>query len=332
MVNGNARNVTDDVIETLDQILLGGDLFVSRSIEEAAQIARTVAERGYGTVLTGGGDGTFTVMVSEVLKACHRRGCAPPRFGLLRLGTGNSLAWVLGASKVKGRGLAADIQRLREDAGSRSMRLIQVDNILAPFCGFGIDASVLQDKEITKNWMQRVPILRSHTRGELVYLVSTLTRTFPRYAFSAVPHCRVVNEGQDAYRIGYHGRIVGEPIAKGSVVFEGKAKIASASTIPYYGFGMRVFPYAEEREDRMSLRLSTVTIPQFMGNLRAIWQGDFQDPRIISDYLVEDVTIEMDPHTPFQVGGDYQGLKSKVRIQLSKEPIRLVDFYAPPSG
>jgi diacylglycerol kinase family enzyme len=40
------------------RILQGGDLFVSRSLEEADEIARVLVSRGYGTVLTGGGDGT----------------------------------------------------------------------------------------------------------------------------------------------------------------------------------------------------------------------------------------------------------------------------------
>ena len=39
VVNGNARSVTSDVISTLDQILAGGDLFVSRHIDEAKDIA-----------------------------------------------------------------------------------------------------------------------------------------------------------------------------------------------------------------------------------------------------------------------------------------------------
>jgi diacylglycerol kinase family enzyme len=330
VVNGNAKNVTQQVIETLDQILMGGDLFVSRRIEEAVQIARTIAERGYGTVLTGGGDGTFTVMVSEVVKACRERGAQPPRFGLLRLGTGNSLAWVVGASKAKGRGLAADIQRLREEAGSRSMRLIEADGLLSPFCGFGIDAEVLQDKEFTKKWMGKVPVLRNYTTGELTYIVSTLSRTFPTYLFRAIPHCRITNEGGDAFRIGYNGRVIGSPIPKGSVVFEGKARIAALSSIPYYGFGLRLFPYAEEREDRLHLRVSTCGVPTFVANLGAIWRGEFQDPRVITDFLVEDVTVEMDPPTSFQIGGDFHGVKSKVRLTLGKEPVHLVDFYAPP--
>src|SRR4051812_48624600 len=68
VVNGNAKSVTQEVISTLDQILAGGDLFVSRNLEDAGHIARTLISRGYGTVLTGGGDGTFTVMVSEVVR------------------------------------------------------------------------------------------------------------------------------------------------------------------------------------------------------------------------------------------------------------------------
>ena len=74
VLNGNAKSVTDEVIATLDQLVAGGDLFVSRRIEEAADIARTVIDRGYDTVLTGGGDGTFTVMVTAVVREAEVAG------------------------------------------------------------------------------------------------------------------------------------------------------------------------------------------------------------------------------------------------------------------
>src|SRR3954452_14562240 len=50
VVNGNAKSVTGEVIETLDQILASGDLFVSRRVEESEAIARTLVDRGYGTI------------------------------------------------------------------------------------------------------------------------------------------------------------------------------------------------------------------------------------------------------------------------------------------
>src|SRR5262245_12979501 len=47
VVNGRARNVTAEVVSTLDQILKGGDLFVSRSMGDAREIAKTLVARGY---------------------------------------------------------------------------------------------------------------------------------------------------------------------------------------------------------------------------------------------------------------------------------------------
>ena len=95
VVNGRAKQVTEELVETLDQIVQSGDLFVSRSLDEGKDIARIIVERGYPTVLTGGGDGTFVQMVSWVVRSAEELGKPFPRFGLLKLGTGNALAWVL---------------------------------------------------------------------------------------------------------------------------------------------------------------------------------------------------------------------------------------------
>lgn len=330
VVNGNAKSVTAEVIEKLDQILDGGDLFVSRRVEESEAIARTLVDRGYGTILTGGGDGTFTVVVTAVVNEARRRGVPLPRFGLLRLGTGNSLAWVLGASKAGGRGLEADLARLRSDAGSRDLRLVEAEGTLSPFAGFGIDAVMLRDYNKVKSLLARGPLKRL-APGPVAYAVAATTRTIPSYLFRATPHCRVINEGGDAFRIGEHGRVLGSPIRKGSIVYEGPAKVASASTIPYYGFGFRFFPYAEDRGDRMHLRLSNISALSFVANFAPIWRGEYEDLETVFDYFVDDVTIEMDPPTSFQIGGDVLGDRTRVRVRLAP-PIRIVDFYAPPRG
>ncbi len=331
VVNGNARSVTDEVISTLDQILLGGDLFVSRRLEDSREIARTIVSRGYGTVLTGGGDGTFVVMVTEVVNEAHRQHKPLPRVGFLKLGTGNALAWVVGASQAKGRGLAADIQRLRDDAGSRPLRLIEVEGILTPFCGFGVDAIVLRDYGEVKAMLSKTPLKR-WAAGPLSYTLASVTRSIPSYFLRRVPHCRVTNDGAEAYRIGAQGGILGPPIGTGEIIFEGPARIATASTIPYFGFGFRMFPYAEERPDRMQLRVSRIGPVAFVRNFSTIWGGTYDNPDVLFDYLVEKVTIEMDPPTAFQIGGDPHGDRARVQIALSAEPIRLVDFYAPPSA
>jgi diacylglycerol kinase family enzyme len=331
VVNGNAKGVDDEVIGTLDQILLGGDLFVSRRREDCQDIARTVVSRGYGTVLTGGGDGTFTVVVTEVVREARRRGRPLPRVGLLRLGTGNALAWVVGASRARGRGLAADIQRLYEDAGSRPLRLIEVEGFIAPFCGFGADALVLADYSAVKDALERTP-LRRWAPGPLSFFLAAVTRTMPGHLVRPVPHCRITNAGADAFRVGARGQLLGPAIVRGEVIYEGPIHLASLSTIPFLGFGFRFFPYADDREDRMQLRVSTLGVRSFVRHFSAIWRGDFDDPETMFDYLVEAVTIETDPPTPFQIGGDLQGERSRVEVKLTPHPIRLVDFYAPPSA
>jgi hypothetical protein len=174
--------------------------------------------------------------------------------------------------------------------------------------------------------------LKPIAAGPLAYAVSSVTRSIPSYFFRGVPHCRVVNEGGEAYRMGAQGSVVGLPFRKGETIYEGPARIASVSTIPYYGFGFRAFPYSEERPDRMNLRISTVTPIAFVRNFRAIWRGEWENPAMLFDYLVDDVRIEFDPPTPFQIGGDPRGERSSVRFHLSPTPIRLVDFYAPPSA
>ena len=126
-------------------------------------------------------------------------------------------------------------------------------------------------------------------------------------------------------------KIVGAPFPKGAVLYEGPAKVASVGAIPYYGFGFRFFPYAEDRPDRIHLRVSNITTFAFVGNFPSIWKGEYEDLESTFDYLVEDVTLEMDPPTSFQIGGDVRGERSRVRVRMT-EPIRIVDFYAPPRG
>lgn len=330
VVNGNAKNATADVISTLDQILNGGDLFVSRKLSDARHIAKTLVERGYGTVLTGGGDGTFTVMVTEVVHEARRAGRPLPRFGLLKLGTGNALAWVVGAQGADKHELQADIGRLIEDAGSRTMRLIEVEGFIAPFCGLGADALVLADYGKVKGALGKTPLKRV-APGPLGYILATTTRSIPRFIAKKMPYCRVRNDGAEAYRIGAKGTVVGPPIATGQTLYEGPMRICGLSTIPYYGYGFRMFPYAEERPDRMNLRIATIGPASFIRHFSEIWRGEYDNPEEVFDYLVEAITVEVDPDTDFQIAGDPRGKRRTISALLSPTPIKLVDFYAPPN-
>lgn len=327
VVNGNARSVTNDVISTLDQILAGGDLFVSRHIDEAKDIARALVEGGYGTVLTGGGDGTFTVMVTEVVNAARARGVPPPRFGLLKLGTGNALAWVVGASPGVA-GVRADIEHLRADqAASREIHLVSIEGYLTPFAGIGADAEVLRDYNETKRVLEKTPFRKVAT-GPLGYAVAATTRSLPGYLAKKMPQVRVTVESGDAFEVDASGQLVRLGLAPGATLFEGPTRIAALSTIPYVGFGFRLFPYTYLRPDLMQLRVSTMGPVEFLKHLPDIWGGHYKNPASTRDFLVDSIRIEAEPATALQIGGDPHGERSSLVASVSREPVRLVDFYA----
>jgi diacylglycerol kinase family enzyme len=329
VVNGRARQVTRDLVETLDQIVQSGDLFVSRSLEEGKDIARVIVERGYPTVLTGGGDGTFVQMVSWVVQIAEQQGRPLPRFGLLRLGTGNALAWVLGAQYKRGRGVVADLARLRREGGSRNLRLIEVEGLLTPFAGLGADAIALEHHQRTRDALDRAHWPKQLATPAITYSISIATRSVPRFLFGKMPVFRVTNEGEPAVRLGGDGRPIGREIKKGEVIYDGPATILAFSTIPYWGLGARAFPHAEEREDRFNLRVVNFGSFEAVSHVRELWRGTYRSDRL-HDFLVESIRVHCDQPTPIQVGGDVVGSRDEITAQLSRRPVRVVDYYAPP--
>jgi len=329
VVNGNAKQVTDELVEVLDQLVQSGDLYVSRSLEEGREIASTIVERGYPTVLTGGGDGTFVQVVTWVNEAAKARMLPLPRFGFLRLGTGNALAWVVGAQGSRGRGVIADLARLRKEGGSRSLRLLEVEGLLTPFAGTGTDAIVLSHFEGVKAKFARLPVLRRFATGGVAYATAIVTRSIPDQIARPRRHVKVVNEGADTRRLGSDGQPTGEVVHRGEVIYEGPSRMVIFSTIPYWGFGARVFPYATDRDDRFQLRVVDVGPLMLASHVHKIWNGTFAHPGI-HDFLVDHVSVHYEQPIPLQVGGDLIGDRTDYEARLYPEPIRVVDYYGPP--
>src|SRR3569832_2414099 len=70
----------------------------------------------------------------------------------LRLGTGNAIADVAGASRGGRAGLAKDLARAASDAPARPLKLIEVDGISTLFAGVGLDADYAVDfRTLMKN-------------------------------------------------------------------------------------------------------------------------------------------------------------------------------------
>jgi diacylglycerol kinase family enzyme len=140
---------------------------------------------------------------------------------------------------------------------------------------------------------------------------------------------RIVNQGAPAIRIGQDDRPVGKPIEKGETIYAGPVRLLAFSTIPYWGLGARIFPYAEERADRFNLRVVNFGSVAAVAHVREIWQGTYRSDQL-HDFLVERMVVHCEKPTPLEIGGDVAGLRSQVEVALSRRPIQVVDYYAPP--
>jgi diacylglycerol kinase family enzyme len=349
LLNANAKSVSEGLRRELENFVPARDLFFSRSFEDARRIARTVLDRGYRTVLTGGGDGTFVGYVNclyeqatlSAQRTTTGNGAfklAPvashalrlPRVGALKLGTGNAVADFAGASSRR-VGVVEDILRARsgEVSLSRPLHLLSHEGKRAPFAGLGIDAALLNDYCRLKEKVKGTNLSFMGTGG-MGYFCSIVGRTIPTYAFGgSIPNVEVVNLGGPAQQLGCDGKPVGRPIQRGEILYRGPCKIAAAGTVPNYGFGFQIFPYALQAPGQFQLRLTAIGVPKILKNLRTLWTGGAA-PSGVFDFHCDRVQIKFDREMPLQVGGDAEGYRREVVLEMVERPLELLDFRARP--
>lgn len=331
LLNANARRVSERVVRSLSHVVPAEDLFVSRSELDARRIAQAVVDRRYDTVFCGGGDGTFMSFVDEILSQVEQRAAfhrqAPPRFGVLKLGTGNGIAALVRASDSRGDGILDDVLRARagEVPGYRKLDLLELNGRRAHFAGLGIDGRLLNDYLWMKENLGRGALKRVLS-GASGYFFSTAFRTVPHYLMnSSKAPCEVRNGRYPSYRLDSSGRPVGDPIAPGELIYKGTLMMATAGTIPFFGYELKMFPFAGMRQGHMHLRLTTVSTLDVVTHLPQLWAGKFFRDSV-HELHTREVHVAFEKPMPMQLGGDAAGFQKELTIAVSQRPIELVDF------
>ncbi len=325
VLNANAKRVTRKVRDRFAQAVPEEDLFFSRSLEEAESFARTIIDRRYDTVLAGGGDGTIVNTMNMLLRAAEAQSSGLyrpplPDIGVLRLGTGNGLGYATGAGKpmddvlevLSGRVPQARPLQLMEDADGKA---------IFPFASLGYDAQLLND------YMGMVkaadtPMAHALMKTLAGYFVALGLRTIPQQLRARTPEIRLVATG----RVSKIDPETDEeiPLANGSTIYEGTARAVAMGTTPYYGYNLKVFPFADRRSDRFHVRVSNASIPFVLGHLPSLWNGSLRTP-MIQDFLVEGVRIESSEELPYQTSGDARGYRRSLEVNLSPRTFRVLD-------
>jgi diacylglycerol kinase family enzyme len=342
LLNKNARRVTDSLARDIEAVIGKENLFYSRSLEEAEGFAREIVQRGYGTIVCGGGDGTLARTVNlvqhYVSETNHWRSeryrrygewqslLMSPRFAFLRLGTGNAIGRVVGAGDP-----VSDLARIVNGGaqGTCSVPLMDVGGERCFFAGMGYDSLLLNDYNKLKAHCEN-PLMKAVMQSVLGYFAALVTRTLPQALFqdAARLRARIVARDKAYYVDPRRGDAVHE-LEAGTTLFEGPASFIGAGTTPFFGYGFKVFPFASMMPRMMHLRACSMAPLTTVSHLPALWKGTYRRCDSLFDFLVSDVEIELADPYPFQHSGDAQGMRKAVRMRIADESLELVHFHEP---
>src|SRR5262249_10351486 len=155
--------------------------------------------------------------------------------------------------------------------------------------------------------------------GGLGYFSAVAFKTLP-YFFPPSPsgECEVKNGNRSAPdRLGPGGALHG-PLVPGRTLVAGAGMIAPPGTIPFSGDDFKIFPFAAKRQGMMHLRLGAEPPSRILANLPDLWRGRWF-PAGIQDFHAREVRIRFDRPMPFQIGGDAEGLRDEVVLELAPE-------------
>jgi len=311
IVNGNSRRLGARLRRRLERALPGGVRF-TRSLAEARAAVVDEVRRGLDAIVLGGGDGTVVMGLTLIAEACRGTGRPEPAIGILRLGSGNAIADTVGASND----VVDDLERLAHGEG-RWWRVPMIDALgaRAPFVGLGVDAMLLEDNAAVGRVLDRVPGARRLIGGATRYALSVALRSLPRFATTTRPNVVITNLGSPAIEMA-RGGPTGRTVARGDIVWAGACTLVAASTVPYFGFGLKMFAFSDVESGRFHLRCGDAGLLEMLRNAPAAFRGDYFSDHV-RDFLCDRVKIEIDGDAAIEAGGELLGRHAALELALS---------------
>ena len=310
IVNGHARGLRGRLRTRLEAALPGGVRF-TESLDEARATIRTEIRHGVDLIVLGGGDGTVVMGLTLIGEACRGTARPEPAIAVLRMGSGNAIADTVGASDD----VVDELGRLSRGAGTRrEVPLIDVLGVRAPFVGMGVDAQLLEDQAAIGRVVDRVPGGRRFIGGTTRYALSVALRSVPRFATGTRPHAIVTNLGAPAIEMGREGP-TGRSVPAGDELWAGACTLVAGATIPFFGFGLKMFAFASSTPGKFHLRCGDAGLFEIMRSTPAAFRGEYFSDHV-RDFMCDRVAIELDREAAIEAGGELLGRRTRVELAL----------------
>ncbi len=330
ILNMKARKVSDSTLDMVSKHVDIEDIYVTRTIEQSDQSLDEIIEKGYPLVLCGGGDGTVMRIIEQMIKKVKTHNAAGrnytvPKFGILKLGTGNGWAGLLDTPDGV-KPIWAIRQRTLDKLVYASFHMIEADGRFFHFGGFGLDALVLNDyidlkKKYNEGWQWKV------SNSLAGYLIAIVGKSLPKILLKGFGiNIRIINESNEpVYQVSHSGGITETSFKKGDTLLESHCDATIFGTTSDYGFKLRVMPFAMAKDGYFHLRSADIGGAKNLRYLKELWTGTLEHERIF-DFLVKEVRLEVDGEAPFQLGGDPEGYRDGVHLKISDFKAEILDF------
>jgi diacylglycerol kinase family enzyme len=325
-----ARKVTDSTLDMVSKHVDIEDIYVTRTIEQSDQSLDEIIEKGYPLVLCGGGDGTVMRIIEQMrlkVEAHNKAGrdYKVPKFGMLKLGTGNGWAGLLDTPPGV-KPIWAIRQRTPDKLVYTPFNMMEAEGRMFHFGGFGLDALILNDyidlkQKYTEGWKWKV------ANSLAGYLIAIGGKSIPKILLKGFQiNMKIYNESDaPVYKVSCSGGIEETDFKKGDLLIDTPCDASIFGTTSDYGFKLRVMPFATAKEDYFHLRTSNVGGVKNLAHIRELWTGTIEHERVF-DFLVKEVRFEADGEAPFQLGGDPEGYRSSVHLKISDFKPEILDF------
>jgi diacylglycerol kinase family enzyme len=181
--SGKAKRYIDDAMAVLDDAGLWPEFFATLPHgETVAALATRIEREDAARVVYMGGDGTFAEAAKAIILARERTGIDVP-LGMLPMGTANDQGRSFGITsgvralrrnvEIIAGGVEQWLDTGRIEAFDADGNTIAKD-LWFDSCGVGLSARVLAKRNREREWVEKVPLLRSFYRDKLVYTSATL--------------------------------------------------------------------------------------------------------------------------------------------------------------
>lgn len=204
-------------------------------------------------------------------------------------------------------GICSIVEMPMMEVTHRSDSIVESDTKgdLCFFAGAGFDSLMLHDFHQIKAWSQsskRAPTFVKDALSSVAgYCVALITKTLPqtlRYGTHKI-HVTVVTKDTGTlwvdHRRGDFSELAVRPSLRSSrnesgvyaptdasssaehIIYSGTTGIIAASTTPYYGGGLRLFPYARLIPDKLHLRIGRISPLTGFFNIPQIFEGSYRE-------------------------------------------------------